>query len=188
MSSSTKAEIILVPGAWHGPESFGPTTAILKKAGYTIHGIDLAASAGPPHITSIQPDVDLIRAATEKVLSQGKDVVHVYHSYGSVPGMESLKEYLTEEKKEGWGRVRRLVFVCAFVLDVDGSLMKALGGNDLPWFQVSVSSPEYFLFLPVCTREPDQLTINIGRQATRDSRQPTRYLLQRPHILWVCTI
>ncbi|KAH8661466.1 prolyl aminopeptidase-like protein [Tricladium varicosporioides] len=137
MASSTKAEIILVPGAWHSPDSFGPTTAILEKAGYTVHGVDLAASAGPPYITSFQPDVNLIWAATEKVLSQGKDVVHVYHSYGSVPGMESLKECIDGEEKEGWGRVKRLVFICAFVLDVEGSLMKALGGKDLPWFQVS---------------------------------------------------
>ncbi|KAF4631308.1 hypothetical protein G7Y89_g6824 [Cudoniella acicularis] len=65
----------------------------------------------------------------------------LYHSYGSVPGMEALADYVHTlekgEKKPGWGKVVRLVFCAAFILDVGGSLNKALGGKPLPWFQIS---------------------------------------------------
>jgi hypothetical protein len=47
---TSKPDFIIVPGAWHGPDSFGPTTEILEKAGYTVHGISLAASNGPPRM------------------------------------------------------------------------------------------------------------------------------------------
>ncbi|TVY75868.1 hypothetical protein LSUE1_G005114 [Lachnellula suecica] len=159
MSSPSKPEFILVPGAWHGPESFAPTTTLLEKAGYVVHGITLAAGNGAPRtspplspnpstsiqiptsnrnpdIQTIQPDVDLIRATLEKVLSTGKNVVMLYHSYGSVPGTEALAPYLSAPKP-GYGKVLRLVFCTAFVLPEGGSLIAALNNEPLPWFKIT---------------------------------------------------
>jgi hypothetical protein len=80
------------------------------------------------------------------LLSSGKDVVIVYHSYASVPGSEALKDYVqdleTGNKKEGRGMIQRLVFCCAFILPEGGSLMAALQFQDLPWFIVNVCPPQ----------------------------------------------
>jgi len=137
-----KPEFILVPGAWHGPEAFNPTSEILKKAGYTLHGVSLASVGASPHLQSFDPDVAVIKSTIDKVLSSGKDIVIVYHSYGSSPGCEALKEYLqdleSEDKKEGWGKIRRLVFCASFVLPEGGSLMAALQFKPLPWFIIDV--------------------------------------------------
>lgn len=68
----------------------------------------------------------------------------IFHSYGGVVGCEALKEYVSEAStgkggKQGWGKVRRLVFVASFVLPEGGSLMAALNFEPLPWFDVDVS-------------------------------------------------
>lgn len=138
-------EFIIVPGGWHGPESFAPTTTLLEQAGYTVHGINLASVGASPELQNFEPDVEIIKAKVHELLAKGKDVVMVYHSYGGVPGSEALGEYMKElesgSKREGKGSVKRLVYVAAFLFPEGGSLMQGLGGKDLPWFQVNVYLP-----------------------------------------------
>jgi pimeloyl-ACP methyl ester carboxylesterase len=146
---TTKPEFIIVPGAWHSPEAFNSTTILLQNAGYIVHGISLPSVGASPPLQSFDPDVSVIQDAINKLLSSGKDVVIVYHSYGGVPGSEALGEYIktleSGEKKVGWGIVRRLVYCCAFVLPEGGSLMAALGFKPLPWFIIDVRT--FFLTL-----------------------------------------
>jgi pimeloyl-ACP methyl ester carboxylesterase len=145
---ATKPEFIIVPGAWHSPQAFNSATTLLQNAGYAVHGISLPSVGASPPLQSFDPDVSVIQDAINKVLSSGKDVVIIYHSYGGVPGSEALGEYIKTldcgEKKEGWGIVRRLVYCCAFVLPEGGSLMAALRFKPLPWFIIDVRT----FFLP----------------------------------------
>lgn len=138
----SQPEFIIVPGAWHSPESFKPTSDILEQKGYAVHGVNLKCYGASPPLRNFDPDVQVIRETVNKVLSSGKDAVIIYHSYGSVPGSEALSEYMKEleggNRKEGWGKIQRLVFCCAFVLPEGGSLMAALQYKDLPWFIVKV--------------------------------------------------
>jgi hypothetical protein len=151
---TSKPDFILVPGAWHGPEAFKPTSDLLEKAGYIVHGISLASVGASPHLQSFYPDVDTIRSTVNKVLSSGKDAVIIYHSYGSNPGSEALAEYTKDlksgTKKRGWGQIRRLVYCCAFVLPEGGSLMAALQFKDLPWFIVKVCLLNTSLYAKKC--------------------------------------
>ncbi|KUJ14639.1 alpha/beta-hydrolase [Mollisia scopiformis] len=134
---SSKPEFVIIPGAWHFPDSFKPTTDLLEKAGYTSHGVTFPSTNASPQVQSFDPDVQAIRTVVDKVLSSGKDVVLVTHSYGGVVGCESLAEYvktLESGHESGHGKVKRMVFVCAFVLPEGGSLMAALQNKPLPWF------------------------------------------------------
>ncbi|CZR64208.1 uncharacterized protein PAC_14106 [Phialocephala subalpina] len=131
---SSKPEFVIVPGAWHGPESFKPTSDLLSKEGYTSHGITLPSVGANPQVQSFTPDAEATKAVLDKVLSSGKDVVLIYHSYGGVVGSEALAEYVKEGPKPGWGKVKRLVYVCAFALPEGSSLMAALQFKPLPWF------------------------------------------------------
>ena len=129
----------------HSPNSFAPTTTLLTKAGYDVHGVHLPSYGANPPLKSFDPDVLAVKDVVNKVLSTGKDVVMIFHSYGGVVGCEALKEYVNEHEtgksgKQGWGRIRRLVFVAAFVLPEGGSLMAGLGFKPLPWFDIDVSS------------------------------------------------
>jgi pimeloyl-ACP methyl ester carboxylesterase len=133
----SKAEFVFVPGAWHGPDSFAPTTSALEKLDFVVHGVDIPSVGANPPLKSFAPDVEVVKSAVNKVLASGKDVVMLYHSYGGAVGSEALADYLKEGKKEGWGRIRRLVYIAAFVLPEGGSLMGALGFKPLPWFMIS---------------------------------------------------
>ncbi|KAK2628968.1 hypothetical protein QTJ16_002071 [Diplocarpon rosae] len=79
-----RPEFIVVPGAWHGPESFEPTTGLLEKAGFTVHGVSLPCVGADPPLPSFEPDVRAITDVLERVLSSGKDVVLVMHSGDAV--------------------------------------------------------------------------------------------------------
>lgn len=135
----SKPEFVFVPGAWHGPDSFSPTTSALEKLGFVVHGVDLPSVGANPPLKSFTPDVEAIKATVNKVLSSGKDVVMLYHSYGGVAGSEALADYIKDSNSSnaGWGKIRRLVYISAFVLPEGGSLMAALGFKPLPWFIVS---------------------------------------------------
>lgn len=139
---ATKPEFIVVPGACkspfppvlfltlnfkylshqgHGPDSFAPTTSFLEKANYRVHGVTIPSWGASPPLKNFDPDVLAIQDVLNSVLSSGKDVVLIMHSYGGVVGSEALKEYVNEVAtgkggKQGWGKVRRLVFVAAFVM------------------------------------------------------------------------
>lgn len=137
---ASKPDFILVPGAWHDPSAFQPTTTILEKAGYVVHGVSLPSVGASPHLKSFQPDVNAIRTVVDKVLSSGKNVVLVYHSYGGVVGAEALTDYVKElesgSKKQSAGEIHRLVYCCAFCLPAGASLMLALNNKPLPWFVI----------------------------------------------------
>ena len=65
----------------------------------------------------------------------------MYHSYGGVPGSEALGDYIREQsehKTNKRGKVLRLVFCAAFCLPEGVSLMDALAGEPLPWFDIDV--------------------------------------------------
>ena len=147
--SPSKPEFVLVPGGWHDPESFNPITTILTKAGYTCHGVHLPTVGASPPFKSSEPDVQAVKNTVERVLSTGKDVILIMHSYGGTVGCEALGPYLDELKfgKEGSGRVVRLIFCSAFVLPEGGSLMKALQMKPLPWFIINVGLPDSHSFL-----------------------------------------
>ena len=137
----TDSEILMFR---HGPEAFEPTTIELQKLGYTVHGVSLPSVGANPHLKSFAPDAEAVKSTVNKVLSSGKDVVILYHSYGGAVGSEALADYVKEleagTEKEGWGKIRRLVYIAAFVLPEGGSLMAALGFKPLPWFIIDVSA------------------------------------------------
>lgn len=142
-----KPVFVIVPGAWHLPETFEPTTKILAEKGYESKGVELV-STYDTGIQDFDPDVQRIRTAVQELLDDGKDVVLVMHSYGGVVGSEAAKYFLGDNENEGKktrGKITRMVWVCAFVLPVGTSLMDGLGGNDLPWFKVEVCRLPLFL-------------------------------------------
>jgi hypothetical protein len=92
-------------------------------------------------VQDFNPDVEVVRKAVAETLSAGRDVVLVMHSYGGAVGGDAMKYFLDDnDGKNGKGKIVRMVWICAFVLPVGGSLMIGLGGKDLPWFMVDVSA------------------------------------------------
>lgn len=135
----TKPAFVFVPGAWHGPECFEPTIKLLSERGYPGHGIRLHSVAAKTPLQNFDADVEIIRHTISDLVSSGRDVVVVMHSYGGSPASEATKYFIDDnEGKDGKGKIIRMIWVCAFVLPKGGSMMKGIGMNDLPWFKIQV--------------------------------------------------
>ena len=79
MSLPAKTTIILVPGAWHGPEWFDQIDTRLQAAGYQTSRVTLPSVGPKEHLANMQPDVDAIRQQIETAADAGQKVVLVAH-------------------------------------------------------------------------------------------------------------
>lgn len=139
--SSLKPTILLVPGAWHSPDLYAPMTNLLVAEGYEYIGISLTSTGADPALENWDPDVELIHKTVLGVLDQGKDVVLVVHSYGGLVGSEAMKG-LGKKQRESEGKkggVVRLVYICAFFLELGMHLQAVKNDQPHPWMKVDVS-------------------------------------------------
>lgn len=136
---AAKPVIIFVPGAWHPPSAFDPVTKRLEAAGYETKGVHLATVGAAEPTKDFQPDVDVIQSAIRASADEGKDVVLVVHSYGGVVGSEAVQglDKASREKQGKKGGVSHMYFCCAFALPEGVSLMDALQGKPLPWWDIA---------------------------------------------------
>ncbi|KIX09789.1 uncharacterized protein Z518_00870 [Rhinocladiella mackenziei CBS 650.93] len=136
---SSRPVVVFVPGAWHPPSCFNMVMERLEAAGYETKGVTLASVGAAEPLTDFQPDVQAIQSVMTPIIDQGKDILLVVHSYGGVVGNEAVRglDKASREKEGKKGGVSHIYFCCAFALPEDVSLMDALQGEPLPWFQIS---------------------------------------------------
>lgn len=88
-------------------------------------------------------DVNVIYNAVSTSLSSGQDVCLVVHSAAGMPGAEAINRLIAEgalEPKEGRGKLRRVVFIAAYVFPA-GMVFDAkdfIRPED-PYFSIDVS-------------------------------------------------
>jgi hypothetical protein len=75
----------MVPGAWHGPETWDQIVSILEEQEYKCVCVELPSTLSDPFSTYKQ-DVDAVRNSILAETTQGRDVVLVVHSYGGHVG------------------------------------------------------------------------------------------------------
>lgn len=116
----------IVPGSFTVPQFYIPLRDAVIAAGYEA-SITPLLSAGkrdghPP--ATMEDDAQHIRKANEALLKQGKDVVLVMHSYGGIPGTESVEGLLKTEREAGGkaGGIIRLVYLTALAPEVGRSI------------------------------------------------------------------
>ncbi|KAJ5805295.1 alpha/beta-hydrolase [Penicillium riverlandense] len=129
--SIEKPTVLLIPGAWHQGSTFEPVANILRAQGYQAETITLP-SAGGPASTTAYDDADHIRKAyLDDLVAQGKEVIIVMHSYGGIPGTESVKglarkDLIAKGKKGG---VISLIYQSAFLVPAGASVESFLPGG-----------------------------------------------------------
>ncbi|KAE9362656.1 alpha/beta-hydrolase [Stipitochalara longipes BDJ] len=114
----SKPTIVLVPGAWHSPESYSEVVAILSKHGYPAMNIPLSSvGANPPH-EDFTGDVAGIRSCLTKLVSEEKEIVLVVHSYTGLPGQQAAEGLSkNEQAKNGLkGGVVRYVVINGMII------------------------------------------------------------------------
>jgi len=160
---ASKPVIVFVPGAWHTPHGFHLVVAELQAAGYETKGVTLASVGASPPIKDFQPDVKAIQDVLKPLVDEGKDILLVVHSYGGVIGSQAVQGFAkSEREKEGKkGGVSHMFFCCAFALPEGVSLMDALDGKDLPWWDINDARTSLMPINPIDifygdVKEPEQ--------------------------------
>ena len=151
--SSSNPTIVIIPGGWTGPEAYGPLCEVLNSKSYPTVCKKLPSlapsTAADARAADITADAKYIREElVMPLLSQGKDVVLVMHSYGGMPGGAAVKS-LT--KREGKASVLGLIWMAAFMVPEGMTMLDAFGGQLPPWIKVDVRP---FLFLTRLSLHP----------------------------------
>ena len=126
--ASSKPTVLFVPGAWHTPDCFDPVVQRLQKAGYEVDSVTLPSIGASDPPADFKPDVAEIRKHIEAIVE-----------YGSVPASDAIKGLDVKSRSAAGkpGGVNHFFFLTAFVNPEGVSLLDTLGGQDLPWFDVS---------------------------------------------------
>jgi pimeloyl-ACP methyl ester carboxylesterase len=137
----SKTTIIFVHGAWHNSEYFSKTIALLEPLGYRCITVDLPAVNSSPPVTSLTEDIETIRAAVEKEVESGHELMVHVHSWGGIPATSALDGLSLSERQQGGkvGGVVNISYVSPFLFPAGVSLEQFIGGpSSRPdWWVVS---------------------------------------------------
>ncbi|KAK8060979.1 hypothetical protein PG996_010909 [Apiospora saccharicola] len=130
----------MVPGAWHTAPAFDLIRQQLTNRGFESVAVPLL-TVGPtdPLNQGVPEDAAAIRAQLEKMVDAGKDVMVLSHSYGGVPAAAAVEGFNAKDRaaKGQKGGVVMVLHMTSFAAQVGSSLMDSLGGNPLPWFNIT---------------------------------------------------
>jgi pimeloyl-ACP methyl ester carboxylesterase len=129
----SETTVLIISGAWHIPEHYANLSSRLQHAGFTVKCPRLMTNNGasPPKHT-LDDDISQIRNIAIEELDRGHDVIVLMHSYGGVVGSYALAG-LDEKMTQAKGKVRGMVYMCAFVPLENEALIDGIGGKLAPW-------------------------------------------------------
>ncbi|KAK7926461.1 hypothetical protein PG985_003459 [Apiospora marii] len=131
---------LMVPGAWHTAPAFDLLREQLTKRGFESVAVPLL-TVGPtdPKNQGVPEDAAAIKAELEKLVNAGKEVMVLSHSYGGVPADAAVEGFNAKDRAANGqkGGVIMALHLTSFAAPVGSSLMDSLGGNPLPWFNIT---------------------------------------------------
>lgn len=110
----SKPTILLVGGAWHTADYLQPLATTLEAAGYPAIALGLPGVGADAAKPDFGDDVAIIRSTVSTLISTGKEVVAVMHSYGGIAGTEALQG-LHDRSKDGAGAVLGLIYIATML-------------------------------------------------------------------------
>jgi len=154
-----KPTIVLVPGAWHYPETYDLLIERLHKHHYETRKVKLKSviTREERRAESHHEDAMAVRETIQPLIEQGKEVIVLGHSYGGIPVSEGSSG-LAQKSTEAGGIVH-LIYCCAFVLQ-EGGTVGGLYENP----QLSAGLPQHFNAL-----DDDGLTSYVLKEFAADT-------------------
>ncbi|KAJ4386902.1 hypothetical protein N0V93_009801 [Gnomoniopsis smithogilvyi] len=122
-----KPSVVLVHGAWHVPASYAQFVTALEANGYEVLIPHLTSTNGTkPAEGDLYTDTAQVRECIAGLVSAGKTVIALLHSYGGQVGSNALCGLSVESRsKQGLaGGILRLIYICAFLLPENRTLMQ----------------------------------------------------------------
>lgn len=120
--ATTKPTIIIISGAFHTPASYAKLVGALSASGFEVHVPRLPTCNGarPPN-AGLPDDTSLIRGYVESLVTAGRTVVAIGHSYGGHVMSNALYGLGldTRSSQNLKGGVSHLVYMAGFLLPED---------------------------------------------------------------------
>jgi pimeloyl-ACP methyl ester carboxylesterase len=159
--AATKPTIVIVHGAWGGSWAFRRVEALLREKGFNVYRPQLTGLGERVHLS--RPDIGLsthIDDVVNTILFEDlHDIILMGHSYGGMV-ITGVADRVPE-------RIRRLVYVDAFVPN-DGESVMSLVGNRGDWVK-NLTKGDYIV--PVWVK-PDQKPPKDVPQALKTFTEP----------------
>lgn len=134
----SKPTVVLVPGAFHTSAHFEPVRALLNQMSFPTAIAELPTTVYAS-TASYRDDVYAIRSLLEKLIEgDGKDVMLACHSYGGVPGCQTVSGLeISERKKAGKaGGIVHVLFITSLLVEQGQGMAAALEGGKAPSWAV----------------------------------------------------
>lgn len=129
--------LVIVPGSFAPTKVYDVFVESLER-----HGVKAVVVATPSvgrkedrPPANMSDDAEEIANVVSKLLDEGKRVVLMTHSYGGIPGTESIRKISKKARKEMGkeGGVEKILYLASMVLQPGTSNIEAFGGT-LPDF------------------------------------------------------
>lgn len=141
-----KPTFVLVPGVLHTPAHFESLVESLHAKGYPVEGVS-HPTIGPLALTA-SPGADtanLRRSLEELIDNQQKDVILCCHSYGGIPGSQSVVgfERSARAKAGQKGGILKVIYLSAAVPREGENLLETLAEVGIQrggWVEINVRS------------------------------------------------
>lgn len=160
-----KPTIVFAPGAWHQPSCFDRIRQSLHGRGYSTDAVSYPSVGFQPNST-LSDDATALRGVLEKVVSTGKEVVLVLHSYGGMVGSNAVDglgvhERAQQRKKGG---VIMVVFMAAFAVPKGKSVRDVPTGAS--WIKFEVNSLDMSREAGVTSNRPGHATLSLPKRCS----------------------
>jgi pimeloyl-ACP methyl ester carboxylesterase len=121
-----KPTVILVHGAWHNGKGFSALQSELSARGIESQTVELTSvGTADQALGDMYSDAALVRSVIDSV--EG-DCLLLGHSYGGL---------VITEASAGSSKIKKLIYLTAFMLDAGETLYAACGSVDPEWWQVA---------------------------------------------------
>ncbi|KAH8771715.1 Alpha/beta hydrolase fold-1 [Diaporthe sp. PMI_573] len=134
--------VVFTPGAWHGTWAFDTVRSQLEALGYPTEAVALPSVGNTNASVGVAEDAAALAAELATLTDAGKDVVMVCHSYGGVVASSAVEGFGYKDRSTaglGDNGVIMLVYMTAFAVPAQTSLLDALGGEYLWWMTPDAS-------------------------------------------------
>lgn len=124
------ATVVIVPGSFFPASGYDNQVASLAAAGITAKVVSLP-SVGPraEGAATMTDDVNEIVRVVEPLLDAGTEVVLLTHSYGGIPGTQSM-QHISKKSREAAGKaggVETIIYLTSLILPVGSSNTDVMG-------------------------------------------------------------
>ncbi|KAL4814655.1 Alpha/beta hydrolase fold-1 [Aspergillus spinulosporus] len=127
---------VFIPGAWHTPDTFDRLRNLMAEQGLESVAIaNPSVSAQPPNgvrpTNGLHFDIKHTKAALQKLVDDGREVVVVMHSYGGAVGASAMEGLGYAQRSQAGlrGGVIMAVWMTAFVAHKGESMLDLFGGD-----------------------------------------------------------